>query len=129
MMSKLVNGLLGSLVFFISGLWLCFNMSMPLFTAETDLKIVSFSWLGLPIIGAFAFTGLFAAVVVALILSLKQRRQIMRSARFVLLPALFMGVLGAGINYANYYFVIKPMGFVACPTVAGYGKNFFIYYV
>ncbi|EFH72437.1 predicted protein [Vibrio cholerae RC385] len=83
MVNKLKKGLLGSLVFFIGGLWLSISMAMPLFTVESNLEIVTFSWLGLPIIGAFAFTGLFGAVVVALVLSLMQGKQIMRSAKFV----------------------------------------------
>ncbi|EFH72318.1 hypothetical protein [Vibrio cholerae] len=129
MVNKLKKGLLGSLVFFIGGLWLSISMAMPLFTVESNLEIVRFSWLGLPIIGAFAFTGLFGAVVVALVLSLMQGKQIMRSAKFVLIPAMLMGFLGAGVNYANYHFVIKPMGLVACPKMAGYGKNLLIDYV
>lgn len=128
-MNKLYKGLVGALLFFAFAFWLSVQMAMPLFTPISKLTMVSFSWLGLPIVGTYAFTGLFGAVVVALIQSLKLRCQTMRSPKFILIPALCFGVLGAVVNYANYYVVIEPYGLVQCPDKVGYGKSLLRDYV
>ena len=43
---------------------------------------------------------------------------------------MFVGALiGAGVNYANFYLVIKPNNMIECPEKAGYKKNLMRDYV
>lgn len=129
MIIKLMYGLLGSL-FFLCGIgWLAIEMAMPLITAVENLQFVRFSWLGLPLVGTYAFLGLIGANIVAISISIKHKKQIMRSSKFLLLPALIAGMFGLGVNYANYFMVIKPLNLKACPLIPGYRKNLLIDYV
>lgn len=128
-MNKLFRALIFALLFFMGSSWLSFQMATPLFISLSELEKVRFSWFGLPIIGTFAFTGLMGAVVFSLLYSLMKRTQIMRSAKFILIPAFLMGCLGLIVNYANYYIVIQPNNLSPCPAKIGYGKNLLVDYV
>ncbi|WP_237476306.1 hypothetical protein, partial [Vibrio eleionomae] len=44
--------------------------------------------------------------------------------------SLFLGsIVGLGINYSNYFFIIKPKNMVECPKKLGYKKNLMHEYV
>ncbi len=122
-MNRLYRGLVLALLFFIGGLWLSYRMAKPLFILVSELEVVRFGWIGLPIVGTYAFTGLLGVVAVALLLSIKHHQQIMKGSKFVLIPTLLFGIFGLGINYANYFLVVKPNGLVLCPEKLGYAKK------
>ena len=128
-MNKLIIGLIGSSVFFIGIFWLATEMTMPLFISEKKLTLVRFSWLGLPLVGTYAFLGLMGANIVAISISIKHKKQIMRSSKFLLLPTLIAGLFGLGVNYANYFMVIKPLNLKACTLIPGYRENLLLDYV
>ncbi len=128
-MNKLIIGLVGSLAFFLGIMWLAIEMAMPLFTAKENLQFVRFSWLGLPLVGTYAFLGLMGANIVAISISIKHKKQIMRSSKFLLIPTLIAGLFGLGVNYANYFMVIKPLNLKACTLIPGYRENLLLDYV
>ena len=101
----------------------------PLFFSTEKINSVPFSYVPFPFMALFGFFVLVSAIAFILLpLQFIQGKR-KRSIRWFYVPMFVGALIGAGVNYANFYLVIKPNNMIECPEKAGYKKNLMRDYV
>ena len=101
----------------------------PLFFPIERIDKVLFSDLALPFIATW---GVAIFSVISFYLSLKcliKKCEYKNNIKLFYLSLFLGSIVGLGINYSNYFFIIKPKNMVECPKKLGYKKNLMHEYV
>ncbi|MBU2896416.1 hypothetical protein [Vibrio hepatarius] len=109
--------------------YVAYLCASPLFVSIDQVESVSFSYVPLPFIALFGFFVLVISIVFILLPLQFIRGKRKGSIRWFYIPMLIGALIGTGVNYANFYLVIKPNKMVECPERAGYKKNLMRDYV
>ena len=109
--------------------YVAYLCASPLFVSIDQVESVSFSYVPLPFIALFGFFVLLISIVFILLPLQFIRGQRKGSIRWFYIPMLIGALIGTGVNYANFYLVIKPYKMVECPERVGYKKNLMRDYV
>ena len=120
-------------VFFISIIlvlgYVAYLCTAPLFVSIEQIESVPFSYVPLPFMALFGFFVLVISIAFILLPLQFIRGKRKGSIRWFYIPMLIGALIGTGVNYANFYLVIKPNNMVECPEKAGYKKNLMRDYV
>ncbi|MEF1285586.1 hypothetical protein QTN94_17015 [Vibrio sp. M250220] len=101
----------------------------PLFVSIEQIESVPFSYVPFPFMALFGFFVLVSAIVFILLPLQLIRGERKGSIRWFYIPMFIGALIGTGVNYANFYLVIKPNNMIECPEKAGYKKNLMRDYV
>lgn len=101
----------------------------PLFLSKIDINKVHFSYLPLPTMFIFGFFTVGISITLILLPLQLIRGKKKESTRWLYIPLAIGMTIGTGVNYANYYWVIKPNNMIECPQKIGYKKNLMHDYV
>ncbi len=125
-MIKVLYAFFIGMVFLVLSIWIAYPSVISLVQGE-DIQKISFGYIAL--FAIFSLIGISLTIVIVAILSLVKRTVIRLDGKFLYIPAIAFGVLGLGVNHANYYYVIKPNSMSECPPQIGYKKNLMRDYV
>lgn len=101
----------------------------PLFLPIEAIGRISFSYIPLPFMAVFGFFTLVSSLFFILFPLKLIRGQKKESVKWFYLPMVLGALIGICVNYANYYYVIKPNNMIECPKNIGYKKNLMRDYV
>ncbi len=109
--------------------YVAYLCARPLFVSIEQIESVPFSYVPFPFMALFGFFVLVISIVFILLPLQFIRGKRKGSIRWFYTPMLIGALIGTGVNYANFYLVIKPNNMIECPEKVGYKKNLMSDYV